>query len=180
MAKKNILLVSESEVKENSTIEKNVEPKLLNLIISDLQNNELRRLLTSSKYDALIDSIQDFKDNQTPLLASDDELIDEYIKPYLIAATVVQFIVMNNYKLSNKGVLNLTDDNAKDVTSGELEYLKGYYILKQEGAKKNLKDYLKINDTCTDSNDTNNSELGGLYLQDNNNFSYRIGRNKYL
>ena len=179
MAKTRILFISESEVKENSTIEKNVEPKLLNIIISDLQNNELKRIVGKDRYDALIGAVTAFKEAATPLIQSDRDLIDDYIKPYLIAATVVQFIVMNNYKLTNKGVLSLTDEQAKDVSSGDLEYLKGYYILKQETAKKNLKEFINsASDVCTESNVS--SDLGGLYLENRSNVSYRTGRNKYL
>jgi len=179
MANRNILLVGEAEVKENSTIEANVAPKILNLIISDIQKNELRKIIGKVNYDGLLASILEKKDNGTPLTDRDNDLIEDYIKPYLIAATVVQFIVMNNYKLTNKGVLKMSDDQATGVESGDLEYLKGYYLLKEITAKKNLIEFLNEEAEHACSTDLNTSDLGGLYLVDKNNYSHNTGRYKY-
>jgi len=180
MANKNILLVGEAEVKENSTIEKNVAPKILNLIISDIQKNDLRRLIGKVNYDGLLYAIIDNRDNGTALTDRDKDFIEDYIKPYLIAATVVQFIVMNNYKLTNKGVLKMTDDQAAAVESGDLEYLKGYYILKEQAAKKNLIQFIneEAENACPTDDDT--SDLGGLYLVDKHSYRFNSGRNRYL
>jgi hypothetical protein len=181
MANRNILLVGEAEVKENSTIEKNVAPKILNLIISDLQKNELRRIIGKVNYDALIDAVLDNRDNGTPFTDRDKDLIEDYIKPFLIAATVVQFIIMNNYKLTNKGVLTMTDDQASALNSGDLEYLKGYYIVKQAAAKKNLVQFIneEAENSCGGTDEVTN-DLGGLYLVDNHYARTTTGKDKYL
>jgi hypothetical protein len=180
MANRNILLIGEAEVKENSTIEANVAPKILNLIISDIQKNELRRIIGKANYDGLLASITEQKDNGTPLNDRDNDLIEDYIKPYLTAATVVQFIVMNNYKLTNKGVLKMTDDQATGVESGDLEYLKGYYNLKMLAAKKSLTQFINEEAENSCQTEVDSSDVGGLYLVDNDNYTYKSGRNKYL
>lgn len=181
MANKNILLIGEAEVKENSFIEKNVAPKALNLIISDIQKNDLKRLIGKTNYDSILAAVIAFKDNSTALTDRDKDFIDDYIKPFLISATCVEFIVINNYKLTNKGVLKMTDDQAVNIDNGDLEYLKGYYMVKLVNAKKALTDF--VNDEnenyCLSGEDTN-ADLGGLFLTDSPS-SYRpIGRNRYL
>jgi len=178
MANTNILLVGEAEVKANSTIETNVAPKILNLIISDIQKNDLKRLIGKANYEGLLSAILDNRNNGTALTDRDKDFIEDYIKPYLIAATVVQFIILNTYKLTNKGVLKMTDDQASGVESGDLEYLKGYYIIKELAAKKSLLQFVNEENENTCSTEEDDSDLGGLYLVDNR--RYGSGRNRYL
>jgi len=181
MAGKNILLIGEAEVKENSFIEKNVAPKALNLIISDVQKNELKRLIGKANYDAIIAAVIDLKDNGTALNDRNKDFIDDYIKPFLIAATCVEFIVINNYKLTNKGVLKMTDEQAVNIDNGDLEYLKGYYMVKMVNAKKALTDFVsEENENLCNSGDDINGDLGGLFLMDNHSYKCNSGRNKYL
>ena len=181
MANKNILLIGEAEVKENSFIEKNVAPKALNLIISDVQKNDLKRLIGKTNYDSIIAAVVELKDNGTALNDRDKDFIDDYIKPFLIAATCVEFIVINNYKLTNKGVLKMADDQAVNIDNGDLEYLKGYYMVKLVNAKKALTEFVnEENENYCKDGDDSNADLGGLFLTGSSIAYKPTGRNRYL
>lgn len=153
---KKALLLSEAQLKEQSNIERNVDGKLLAQLISDVQEIELRETLGAQLYDQVM---EEFKaaadpDNPVPLSEARKALIVEYIRPFLIHAVMVKFIVLNNYKLTNKGVLKLNDTLATNVSPQEAQYAKNHFEGLMLGYKKLLVDYLHKNQLAVDGTDT--------------------------
>src|SRR5687768_1664699 len=115
-----VLFISESQVKGLSLIDDNVDSKLLSKTIELVQENYLKGVLGKSLYDTLISEVYEFKTNETEIPALHNLLLNEYIKPYLIHQTVVEFITTSSYRISNKGVIKLNDDAADSLSESEL------------------------------------------------------------
>ena len=168
MAKK-VLLTSDEELKEESIIEENVDSKLLAKTIEMVQNIQLRSVLGENLYKSIIDAAYNFKNNNVPLSASNAELLYDYIKPFLNMAVACEFIIVNNYKLTNKGVLKLRDDLGEAVSATELETAKNFFEQYKAEYKRILIEYLQEKNLidCADNNDTDTTiESTGWYLID--------------
>jgi hypothetical protein len=182
--KKKTLLISENTIKDSSLIEINVASKTLKVIIADVQYNQLRKIIGKTKYDSLLTEVEN------SLLPIDDlkheamseeskELIYDYIQPFLIAATVCDFIVLNSTKITNKGLLKLNDNNASSVDDNSLEQLKNYYDSKLATAKLDLIDYTSSLDENIGCGNNDSSVTGystGLYIEKYNDFSDYFNR----
>ena len=96
------------------------------------------------------------------------ELLNDYVQPYLISEVVSNFIVVNNFKITNKGVLKMTDDNSQNVNPDELNYIKNFYSNLVTRHKTALIEYVgknHQNNSCGDSNNLNpTTSSTGWYL----------------
>ena len=158
---KPVLLVSESQIKQQSIVEKNVDSKLLSKVIINVQELSLKGILGAELYDLIINAVNEKVINDVPLSESFTILLNQYIQPYLIHAVLADFIVINNYKISNKGVMKLNDNSATNATADDIEYVKNYIDNYVVSYKKNLVQYLSENNlsgTCkVDTNITSGS-----------------------
>ncbi|WP_316841365.1 hypothetical protein [Pedobacter gandavensis] len=180
-----LLLIDEKYIKENSAIELNASGKVLNTIIWDIQKNLLKNILGKTLYTELLKEAKMKNDDEAYIISeSSSELLFDYVQPYLQASTLTEFIVLNSYKLSNKGVLKLSDNNASALSADELEYFKNFYDNKKNVAENNLKEFIKCDEDITAPDADLKKTTGiGWYLDSNNfdDFYYRnSGKNKYL
>lgn len=141
---KNVLLISEADLKNNSVIEKNVDGKMLSKLIRTVQDTQLRPVLGDTLYTEIIDAVYANATESTAITTSMRTLLDSYVKPFLTYAVTADFIVLN-YKFTNKGVLKLSDNSGQNVSSQELEYLRNYYENYSATYKRMLVDYLHEN-----------------------------------
>jgi len=142
----NILLISEKQVIEKSGLEINVDPKIISRAIVEVQDLQLKDVLGKTLFETVMTAAYSAAtDNTYTMDSGTAELISDYIKPYLVYETVVDFISTNQYKLSNKGLLKINDANATPVSSTELEYSKNFYMNKLAGYKSRLIKYLREN-----------------------------------
>src|ERR1035438_1550821 len=95
-----ILLISEQEIKNQSVIEQNVDSKILAKIINNVQETQLQPILGTVLYQSLLQGVYDLAVNATPLTAQMLDMLENYICPYITFAAMADFIVLNNYKLS--------------------------------------------------------------------------------
>lgn len=152
---KRVLLISEKQIKDNSIIEQNVDAKILSKTIANVQEVVLKPILGSSVYATLIDEAYNKATDSSYVIAEPySALLTDYIQPFLINAVLVEFIVVNNYKVTNKGLLKLRDNLADNVDADELEYAKNYHENYLSKYKKNLIDFLKANNLLSCSSDT--------------------------
>lgn len=151
---KKILLISEKQIKDQSIIEQNVDSKILSKVIQNVQEIQLKAVLGSTLYSALLSSVEADIVDAVGIPQEYRTLLDEYIQPFLIHAVLVDFIVVNNYKVTNKGLLKMRDDVADAISSDELEYTKSYYEGYKSEYKKNLIVYLKENKLVSYGTDT--------------------------
>lgn len=186
---KKTLLISEEEIKEQSLIEMNVAPKSIRVILKDVQHNQLRKILGNTKYNSIIDEVDNslLPLNPVPVTPETSDFIKDYIQPFLVATVCVDFIVLNSFKLTNAGLLQMQVPNANNVDLSGLEHLKNYYDNKSATAKIDLIEALKLDDTDTCSNAGNintTSSVTGLYIESYNDFGDYFNRyntrNRYL
>ena len=162
MAKK-VLLVSESQVKNQSIMEQNVDVKVLSKIILNVQEIHLKGILGSTLYNELIDAVELKVVSGTTLSATHQTLLEDYIHPYLINEVIAEFAVVNHFKLTNKGLLKMNDNEATSVNPDELEYFKDYFDNNSSQFKQNLLNYLKDNnliESCKSNINTTSESIG--------------------
>ena len=162
-----ILLIDEETIKKESIIEKNVDSKILSKVIVNIQELYLKEILGSKLYQLLLSAVNELMVNQVALSAEYSTLLNEYVQPYLIHAVCADFIVMNNYKISNKGVLKMNDNAANNATSDDIEYMKNYVDNYVGQYKKNLVEYLKTSDLkeCSSSINTTSESIGWYLIK---------------
>lgn len=146
-----VLLISEKQLKETSIIENNVDSKVLSKVIQSVQEIQLKSILGTTLFNDLLSNVELSIVSGVTLSDSQSELLNDYIVPFMTYAVISDFLVINHYKVTNKGVLKLGDDNAESVSSTDLEYLKNYYDNYKSQFKKNLIDYLNKNSMVTET-----------------------------
>src|SRR4051794_31914134 len=135
---KKVLLISEQQIKAQSIIEANVDSKILNKVIVNVQEIQLKGILGADLYNTVLDAVSAFVATGTTIPTDTATLLNDYIQPFLVHAVVADFIVVNNFKLTNKGFLKMRDDVAESVSADDLEYAKNYYDNYKAEYKKNL------------------------------------------
>lgn len=160
-----VLLVEPKEVISYSVLEQNVNPKVLRAVIDNVQNIQLKNVLGSILFNQVIEAVYQNVTNNVSIDSATEHLITNYIKPYLIYATLCDFLIANHYKITNKGVLRLTDRNGQTLSSVEIESVKDFYENQSVVYKNTLIKFLKDNDLIDCDNDTDvTSQAIGWFL----------------
>lgn len=163
------LFISLTTIKANSIIETAVDEKIIGNTIYEVQDLELKPVLGKELYDAIASevlsalTISGYTISDTNL-----ELLEDYIKPFLIYGTLSYGFIPLHYKLTQKGIVTKKDENAVTVNYQELEQVKNTYDNRFATYKQRLIKHLEIDlkenlDTTTDSS----GESTGWYLPDN-------------
>ena len=160
---KKVLLVSVDEVIQGSVIEANVDHKILAKTIQIVQETHLRGILGRDLFDAIIDAVYERSVSSAPISSLYASLID-VCKPYLISKTTSDFIIINNYKITSKGVMKLVDDSANDLSDADLQKVHDYYRNITSTHKKYIIDFLKDNNLGTYYQDKDITSASGWYL----------------
>jgi len=139
---KKVLLISVNEIIDNSVIEYNVDAKILAKTLSIVQDTSLKPILGSTLYDETLNAVYNFVISGTPIDSKYSNIITAS-KPYLIAKTTAEFIVTNNYKFTDKGLMKLSDNSASNVSESDLQSVKDYYDNLTSSYKQILVQYLE-------------------------------------
>lgn len=129
----NILLVSPAELKQESLINQNVEEKVLNVIVQTAQEIYLCKIIGTPLYRRLQELIWNkLKNNEGDKIDGTgfetyNELLENYVKPYLKYKTVEQFTVENSFKMRNIGVVRNADTNVSYVDLDSIRFLQKHY-----------------------------------------------------
>jgi len=167
MTNRKVLIITPTEIKNDSVIEENADNKILKESILLCQDLYLSEILGKTLYDRVIESIYDFSLSATPIAADIVALIP-YIKKYLLYSVVRDFTINNHYKLSNKGTFVLSDSNATPATIKELEYRMSSCDRGISGYKNLLIEYLTDNDLIVDCNTDVDFFNNGIYTDFDN------------
>jgi hypothetical protein len=163
----NVILISEKDIKNESLIQLNVEPKVISRTVLDCQTIYLRPILGDTLYEQVLTEVIN-KSTVPGYVISDaiKTLLEQYIQPYLCSLVESQIVVNLSFKMTNKGVLKYNDASANNISSEELEYFKNYLDARVSGYKAILIDYLtKNNLTSNISTDRDITSDGiGWYL----------------
>lgn len=167
MAEK-VFLIHPNEIK--SIVRESVEDKTLRELVGISQETKLADILGDTLYNNLLTAIYEWKVNSTPLLVKYEALMP-YIKQYLKYQVVSDFILVNHYKINNRGTRVLIDDNATAANAGDIEWCRNYYTNATATYKKILIDYLRENElpATTDVVD-NEYSFRGIYMDIDKNY----------
>ena len=162
---KKILLINSNDIFQNTTIEENVDVKLLSKTIATAQETALKPILGFELYNNLLNQVEGFIISGQSIDSNYTELLS-YVTPYLIHKTVADFIIVNNYKISNKGLTKLTDGSQSNLSNHDIETVKDYYNNQVSTYKESLISYLRQTKQINFWNDTEvtNESTGGWFL----------------
>jgi len=164
MSSKKVLLISVNEIIDNSVIEYNVDAKILAKTLSIAQETGLRPILGATLYDETINSVYNFVISGTPIDSKYSNIITAS-KPYLIAKTTSDFIITNQYKFTDKGIMKLNDNSASNISEGDLQSVTDYYSNLISTYKQDLIQFLEDAHLIDYRNDVQiSSEATGWFL----------------
>lgn len=135
-----ILIVDEEFIKENSTVSDNLSDKLIKPSIIDAQISGLMPLIGEVLYDKICSMIE-----AESIQDSYKQLIDNYIKHYLLYQTIANMTINNFQKQHNAGSVQYVDTNYSNIQLRELQYVETHWNNKAAFYAKRLTDYLITN-----------------------------------
>jgi hypothetical protein len=135
-----IVLLSNEELKENSVVQENVDEKIINPTIKEVQIYYIKPILGTSLYKDILNKIE------TNSLTTDyKELIDDYILPCMIQWTLFELPYNMNYKFFNKSVGTQDADNMEAADLEELNKITDIRRNKAEYYSEQLTRFLMAN-----------------------------------
>lgn len=121
-----VLLTSAGYIKANSELLDNYEESKLLPAIRKCQDIELTEALGSSfvgKLCALVES-DDIKKDENKLVK---ELLDDYIRPYLLYLVLGEVCFVGGQKITNYGIAVSTDEHLESLKLADRMQVKDYY-----------------------------------------------------
>lgn len=168
----NILFISEEFIKKNSGLNDNLFGKSLLPAIRESQDIYLQQIIGATLYKKLIDLV----DNGTigdVENAVYKELLDEYVRDYMLYQTIVQLIPVTNVKLSNYGTTLSNDQYLVNLSQGDAELIEKHYSILADFYARRLQEFILNNcdaldvDACTCNGikaNLNNAATTGPFL----------------
>lgn len=150
----NILFISEDFIKTNSGLNDNLFGKSLLPAIREAQDIYLQQIIGSTLYKKLIQLVNDdtIGDDENAIYK---ELLDEYVRTYMLYQTIVQVIPVTNVKLSNYGTTLSDDQYLVNLSQGDAELIEKHYSIMADFYARRLQEFILNNcdkldvDVCT-------------------------------
>lgn len=166
---KNRLLISEQILKERTSINGNMDVKLLIHDAKAAQDMFILPILGTALYARLQEGV-----TAGDLTADETELIDDYIIDTLINYTLMELPVGISYRATNKGMVRKTDDGADTPSMSELIDLSNKFKNRAEFYAKRLMDYLSDEATSSKFAEYLNAGSGNVINPKRNAFTIPI------
>ncbi len=132
-----VIMISEARLKKLTSIHANVEPDELLPFVTQAQDLKLQDVLGTKFYKNLKDSIAD-----DTLTTEEEELLNDYIAPFLAQYALYYALPSINYKVTNKAVLNPSSEESLNADLEQLKYLRQSVRDTAEFYESRLRDYL--------------------------------------
>lgn len=142
---RDVLLISEATIKENSVINDNYWGKFLFPSIQYAQENGLQSILGECLYQRICYLVQQRLIVEIEY-ADYKNLLDNYIQPYLLNQVISDSLVDVSVKIANIGTVMNNDEHVANIPQKEYELLRNKYVGKADFYAKKLQDYLKENE----------------------------------
>lgn len=145
-----ILLISPQELKEESLINQNVEEKVLNSIVMTAQEIYLCKIIGTPLYRKLQELVYNGIHGNEPKISDTgyevyNELLENYVKPYLKYSAMKAFLIENTYKMRNIGVTRMNDTNIMSNDLDTLKYLEKHYDVYRSEFEDRLSKFICAN-----------------------------------
>ncbi len=168
----NVLFISEDFIKTNSGLNDNLFGKSLLPAIREAQDIYLQQIIGETLYKKLIGLVDEgtIGDDENALYK---ELLDEYIRSYMLYQTIVQVIPVTNVKLSNYGTTLSDDQYLVNLSQGDAELIEKHYSMLADFYARRLQEFILDNcdaldvDACTCDGikaNLNNAATTGIFL----------------
>lgn len=137
---RNILLISDTIIKERTTVHGNIDPKLLYPEIKVAQDMYIHPILGTPLFNKLLSDI-----DGNSLAGNYLTLLTDYIIDPLMYYTIAELPMGLSYQFWNKGVVRKSGDNTELPDMSELIDLHNHYRKRAEWYGERLTKYLKQN-----------------------------------
>lgn len=167
-----VLFCSEKYIKDNSNLNDNAFGKNLLPAIRQAQDIYCQQIIGSTLYHKLIDLV-DTGDIGEPENALYKELLDEYVRDYILYQTLVQIVPVLSVKLSNYGTTLSNDQYLVNLSQGDAELIEKHYSILADFYARRLQEFILNNcdaldvDACTCNGikaNLNNAATTGPFL----------------
>tara|TARA_R110000868_G_scaffold61519_3_gene186892 strand:+ start:1137 stop:1649 length:513 start_codon:yes stop_codon:yes gene_type:complete len=136
------LILTPSFVKSNTIIHSNVDDNLIVPLIRDCQNLFVEPILGSGLFDEIITEVK-----AGSISALNTTLIDEYLIDVICNWVLARYIRQGSHKVTNKGTVNMSGDNATISSKSELIETAQVYLDNAEEYAQRTTLYLMENET---------------------------------
>lgn len=147
----NTLLISPGELKSESLINSNTDDKPLSNMVQTAQEiylckitgTALMRRLQELVYNKIENNQGDRIDGQG--FEMYDELLEDYVKPFIKYQVLKAFVVENSFKFRNAGVVRVSDTNMNYSTVDDIKFLQHHMDTYVAEYEERLSKYLCAN-----------------------------------
>lgn len=139
---KNILLISDTMIKEKTALHGNVDPKLLYPEIKLAQDMFIHPLLGTALFNKIQNDIE-----AGSITGVYKDLLDDYIVDTLINYVLAELPETLSYQFYNKGVVRKSGDNTELPSMSDLASVSSRYRQRAEWYGTRLRAYLRENAT---------------------------------
>jgi hypothetical protein len=175
-----VFIITPKEIKANSRLEITCDDRALREVVQISQSMNLSPILGVRLYNEVLTSISENYYHGTTMSVTILNLIP-FCKDYLKYQVVADFIMVNHYKLTNKGTFRMGDKEGEAATNDDITFYKTYYDNAANSYKRTLVEYLKsqslILSTEVVDKDIN---FSGVYLDVDRNSSDVFYQQQYI
>lgn len=129
---RNVMLISPSEIKGKENVNYNVSDDTIGYSIRTAQELYLQEIIGTALYHKLQELVYNAVAGKPDTIDDAENvdyamLLDEFISPYLAAATTVELLMPLSMKIRNIGVSQNSDTNINATSVNDIKYMLNYY-----------------------------------------------------
>jgi len=132
------ILLTDNELSKNTWLSGNIDKDKLRQCILDAQTERLEVLLGEKLYEKICaDYDADTLEDEYLTLYTD------YIKPFLIRQSALEYLKIGAFSVSNNGIFQPTSQNAQPISDAQLQVLKDEMSIKANAYADRMHRWLK-------------------------------------
>ena len=133
-----VILLTDNELSKNTLLSANIDKDKLRQCILDAQSERLEVLLGEKLYEKICaDYDADNLEDEYLTLYTD------YIKPFLIRQSALEYLKIGAFSVSNNGIFQPTSQNAQPISDAQLQVLKDEMSIKANAYADRMHRWLK-------------------------------------
>ena len=135
-----VILLTDIEISKNTLLSGNIDKDKLRQCILDAQAERLEVLLGEKLYEKIC------ADYEADTLRDEYlTLYTDYIKPFLIRQSALEYLKIGAFSVSNNGIFQPTSQNAQPISDAQLQVLKDEMSIKANAYADRMHRWLKQN-----------------------------------
>lgn len=135
-----VILLTDNELSKNTLLSGNIDKDKLRQCILDAQAERLEVLLGEKLYEKIC------ADYDADTLVDEYlTLYTDYIKPFLIRQSALEYLKIGAFSVSNNGIFQPTSQNAQPISDAQLQVLKDEMSIKANAYADRMHRWLKQN-----------------------------------